>query len=71
MCTCTDKPAASSVARMKATVEPLPFVPPTWMTGGKRRCGIAERGQQALEPSERQVQLARMQIEETLQHDIR
>ena len=32
---------------------------------------IAERGQQALEPSQRQVQLARMQIEETLQHDIR
>jgi len=32
---------------------------------------IAERGQQALEPSQRQVQLARMQLEETLQHDIR
>ncbi len=45
--------------------------PPDMDDGRQAQMRIAERGQQPLEPSERQIQLARMQIEETLQHDIR
>jgi hypothetical protein len=37
---------------------------------GQAQMRIAQRGQQTLEPPERQVHLARVQIEQTLQHDI-
>ena len=38
--TCTRHPAASPIARRKAQVLPLPLVPATWMTGGRRRSGL-------------------------------
>ena len=46
-------PAASSAARRKATVEPLPLVPATWNTGGSRSCGRPkpiEQTRDALQP---------------------
>ena len=36
-------PAASSAARRKAQVEPLPLVPATWKTGGSASCGRPSR----------------------------
>ncbi len=57
-------PAASSIARMKATVEPLPLVPATWITGGRRRCGMAERCEQPLDAAERQIDQLGMQREQ-------
>jgi hypothetical protein len=41
--TCTDFPAASSMARMNEIVEPLPLVPATWITGGRAFCGLPSR----------------------------
>jgi hypothetical protein len=58
---------ASSIARMKAVVEPLPLVPATWITGGSRRSGWPSVGHQPLDAVERQVDLARMQPEQALQ----
>ena len=43
--TCTFSPAASAIARMKAPVDPLPFVPVMWMAGGMRSCGSPKRHQ--------------------------
>ena len=40
---CTLRPLASSAARRKAQVEPLPLVPATWNTGGSRSCGRSSR----------------------------
>ena len=45
-------PEASSAARRKAQVEPLPLVPATWNTGGRRSCGrpkAIEQGENAVE----------------------
>ncbi len=49
---------------MKAIVDPLPFVPATWIVGGRRRCGIAGIGEQALDAAERQVDRLRVEGEE-------
>ena len=49
---------------MKAIVEPLPFVPATWIVGGRRRSRVAERREQALDAAEREVDRLRVQGEE-------
>ena len=63
-----DLPAASSMARRNAIVEPLPLVPATWITGGSRSCGRPSALQQPLDPAERQVDAARMERAQRLQH---
>ena len=48
-------PAASSAARRKAQVEPLPLVPATWKTGGKRSCGRPRLVEQRGDPVEAEM----------------
>ena len=48
-------PALSSPARSMARVEPLPLVPATWITGGRRRSGWPRAASRRSTRSERQV----------------
>src|ERR671932_1628253 len=46
------------MARMKATVEPLPWVPATWITGGSRRSGWPRAASsRSMRPSDRSIAL--------------
>ena len=50
---------------MKAIVEPLPLVPATWITGGRRRSGWPSCAQQPLDAPERQIDGLGMQREKS------
>ncbi len=52
---------------MIATVEPLPLVPATWMTGGSFSCGSPSAGKQPLDAVERQVDLLRVELHQPRQ----
>ncbi len=50
------QPPASRIARMNAMVEPLPLVPATWITGGRRRSGWFSRdSSRSIRPSDRSM----------------
>ena len=51
---------------MNATVEPLPLVPATWMTGGVRVSGWPRSVEQTLHASEREIDQPGVQRREAL-----
>ncbi len=56
---------------MKAMLEPLPFVPATWITGGRCSCGAPKARSSRSRRPERQVDLLRMQVEQAFEDQIR